>query len=333
MKYAVVGLGAVGSIIGGFIAQTGENIVLIGKKNQIERIKKYGIKIDDVEIKKNNMILTERFSYLSDVDVVFVCVKSQDTENVARSINKHLKDKALIVSLQNGVRNASILEKITGVKTLSGIILFNAVYNKAGDVSLTMRGGILLEYNRDRKDMIIEIHKLLKKAGFRVKLIEDINAALWSKLVLNLQIAVTALTGQTIKESIGNKTSRELIIATIEEGIQITRGSGIKLSALPYVDPNRMIWVLKTFGFLSPIISSYVLGLKKEARNSMWQSLSRGKSTEIDYINGEIVKLAKQNGLQAPINTKLVELIKEVEKEHSMKRFEPYELKKILKNG
>ena len=74
-----------------------------------------------------------------------------------------------------------------------------------------------------------------------------------------------------------------------------------------------------------------MMKIKGNARTSMWQSLSRGKSTEIDYINGEIVNLARKNNLKAPINTKLVELIKEAERKHLTKSYEPNELKKVLK--
>jgi 2-dehydropantoate 2-reductase len=323
MRYAVVGLGAVGSLLGGLLAKTGDNITLIGKKNQVDVIKKNGITIDGVHIIEN-LHVADKFSSLTDVDVVFVCVKSYDTIELALKIKKYLKKSALIVSMQNGVGNARQLEGITGVKTLSSVVLFNAIYKRAGNVTLTMKGGLLLENNK-------EIHKVLKKAGFKVEIIYDIYTALWSKLVLNLQIAVTALTGQSIKESIKDRVSRKIIISTMNEGLWIVKRSEIRLKALPKVDPRKMIWILKTGGFLSNMLSSHIIGLKENARNSMWQSLSRCKPTEIDYINGEIVNLAKQNNLKAPINTKLVELIKEAERKHLTKSFEPNELKKILK--
>ena len=72
------------------------------------------------------------------------------------------------------------------------------------------------------------------------------------------------------------------------------------------------------------------MGLKEGARNSMWQSLSRGKPTEIEYINGEIVKLAQQHNLKAPINEKLVDLVKQAEKTHATASFQPKDLKRCL---
>lgn len=330
MRYAVVGLGAVGSLIGGLLAKTGDDITLIGRKNQVDVIKKNGITIDGVHIIEN-LHVTDKFSSLTDVDVVFVCVKSYDTYELALKIKNYLNKSALIVSMQNGVGNARQLEGITGVKTLSSVVLFNAIYKKAGNVTLTMKGGLLLEYNKEKYATILKIHNVLKKAGFNVEIIDDIYTALWSKLVLNLQIVVTALTGQSIKESIKDRISRKIIISTMNEGLRVVKRSKIRLKALPRVDPRKMIWILKTGGFISNVLSSRIIGLKENARNSMWQSLSRGKPTEIDYINGEIVNLAKQNNLKAPINTKLVELIKEAERKHLTKSFEPNELKKILK--
>ena len=128
MKYAVIGLGAIGSIIGGLLTKSGEKVILIGKKNQVEEISKNGIKINVI----NNTIFVENvqvstdLSLIKDSDVVIICVKSQDTQNLAKEMKKFIKDSCLIISLQNGIRNSKILKENTGNTSFSGVILFNA---------------------------------------------------------------------------------------------------------------------------------------------------------------------------------------------------------------
>ena len=332
MKYAVIGLGAVGSIIGGLLAKSGLNVVLIGKKSQVEIINKKGIKIDGINgsIIVENVIASSDLASLDDIDVIIICVKSNDTQNLANSLKDHIKKSASIVSLQNGIRNSTILEKTTGNRVVSGVILFNALYSKPGEVSLTIKGGLVLEADESYMEFIRPITNSFNKTGLNSKTVNHIQGCQWNKLIVNLQNAVTALTGQTIKESIVNNDSRAILIATMKEGINVLKQSGISLKTLPDIDPKKMVRRLSLFNSALIRIGSRFMGLKENARTSMWQSLSRGKPTEIDYINGEIVNLAKKNNLKAPINLKLVELVKKAEKERIKNSFEPNKLRTIL---
>lgn len=331
MKYAVIGLGAVGSIVGGILTKSDKNVILIGKKNQVEVINNHGLKINGINgsfLLKNKNASSDLTS-LEDVDLIIICVKSQDTENLAYTIKDHIKKSALILSLQNGVRNSNILNRITGIKTISGVVLFNALYSKPGEVTLTIRGGLLIKEDSSYKKEIEGLINSFNKEGLSSKSDTNIEEYKWSKLIVNLQNAVTALTDQTIKESIIDSYTRSILIATMEEGINILEKSGIKTKPLPDMDPKKIIKRLKKYNTIFLKIGSKLMRLKN-AKNSMWQSLSRSKKTEIDYINGEIVNLANKNNIQAPINTKLVQLIKEIEATHIKRIYKPYELKEIL---
>ena len=332
MKYAVIGLGAVGSIIGGLLAKSGEEVILIGKSNQVEEIRKKGIKINGLNnlIHVDNVEVSTDLSLVSDSDIIIICVKSQDTQNLAEELKKFIRKSTIIISLQNGVRNSRILKEVTGNTVFSGIILFNALYNKPGDVTLTLKGGLILETSSLYKERIEGFIKVFNKYKIESTLETNIQGFLWSKLVVNLQNAVTALTGQTIKDSIVDKDSRAIIIATMKEGLDILQKSKIPYKTLPDIDPKITIRRLKILNSVLLKLGSRILKLNETARSSMWQSLYRGRPTEIDYINGEITDLAKKNDLKAPINKKLIELIKEAEKNNKTKSYEPAKLKEIL---
>lgn len=329
MKYAVIGLGAVGSVIGGLISKNNKNITLIGKKKQIEQIEKNGLKItkNKSETTIENLNLSSDFSSIKKVDIIFVCIKSQDTKKLFLDLKDHMKEETVIVSLQNGVRNTEIINKIVKNKVLSSVILFNALYKKPGQVDLTIKGKILLE---DDKKYSKKIYELFKDTGIKITLVENIKKFQWSKLILNLQIAVTAITGQTIKESIINKDSRKIIAETMYEGVKIVEKSGIKIESLPDLDPKKMIKRLTKLNTFFLKIGSKFLGVSEKARNSMWQSLVRNRKTEIEYINGEIVKLAEKNKMSAPINRKLVRMIKDLEKKERRYNIKPEKLRKML---
>lgn len=332
MKYAVIGLGAIGGIIGGLLTKSGEKVILIGKKNQSEEISKKGLKINGINnsILVKNVHVSTDFSLISESDVIIICVKSQDTENVANELKKYIKKSAFIVSLQNGVRNSKIIKEITGNRVFSGVVLFNALYIKPGEVTLTLKGGLIIETDSLYKEELESFIKLLTKSGIESRLDANIEGYLWSKLIVNLQNAVTALTGQTIKESLINKDSRATIIATMKEGLNILQKSKTPYKTLPDIDPKVTIRRLTILNSVLLKLGSRILKLNANARGSMWQSLYRKRQTEIDYINGEIVNLAKKHNLESPINKKLVELVKEAEETSNTKSYEPSKLKEIL---
>lgn len=324
MKYAVIGIGAVGSIIGAVLSKSNKNVILIGKKNQIDILNKNGLTIKGLNIKQQSIKATSEIAMLNNVDIIFICIKSQDTQKLANKIKKYLKKSAIIISLQNGIENAETIEKITNIKTISGIVLFNSFYYKTGECKITLKKGLILENHSISKN----ISDILNKNGLKSIIIDDIKPYLYSKLIVNLQNAVSSLTNQTTRRSIYNKYSREIIVETMKEGLNILKKSNIKIKRLSDIDPVVMIKRLEKYNSIFLLIGSCFTGLKKNARNSMWQSLNRKKTTEIDYINGVIVNIAKNNNLNAPINKKLIELIKK--KEKASKQYNPIKLKKIL---
>jgi 2-dehydropantoate 2-reductase len=331
MKYAVIGLGAVGSIVGGIIKKSEKDVLFFGKPNQVDIINKNGIKVSGINglIHIKNPKISSDLSTLKDVDFIIICVKSYDTQNLANQLKKHIKKSAIILSLQNGINNSNIISKITGNKTISGIVLFNALYENPGESKLTIKGGLLIEDDKSNSEAIQDLIDTFKLVGLSSISAENIKGYQWSKLIVNLQNAVTTLTGQTIKESIIDTDTRSILIATMNEGMNVLRKSYISINSLPDMDPKKMINRLSYYNSIILRIGSRLLRLQN-ARTSMWQSISRGKQTEIDYFNGEIVNLAKKNKIRAPINEKLVKLVKEAEKKRLTKSYEPFELRKIL---
>jgi len=332
MKYAIIGIGAIGTVVGAILRKSGNDVLLIVKENQIETISKKGLKVTGLKksINVNDIKTTSDLSSLKDTDVIIVCVKSQDTKKLANDIKKYINKSSLFISLQNGTRNSEILEEETGHNAISGVVMLNALNLNTGEARITIKGGVLLGYKNKYETEIKIIIDSFKKFGLTSYSKRDIKSYQYSKLIVNLQNAVTALTGQTVKESIIDSNSRRILTETMKEGMDVLEKSKIPIKTLPEMDPIKIIKRLSFFNSIFLKLGSRLMKIDN-AKTSMLQSILRGKPTEIDYINGEIVRIAKENNLKAPINNKLVELVKEIEKKDKKIKYNPYELRKILK--
>ncbi|MEF8879376.1 MAG: 2-dehydropantoate 2-reductase [Candidatus Thermoplasmatota archaeon] len=329
MRFAVIGLGAVGTAVGGLLSNYEKDVVLIGKKPQVEKINKNGIEIylKRDKIKVHNPVVSSNLETLEDIDVVFICVKSQDTEKLAKDLKKNIGKKTIIVSLQNGVRNKDFLKRHLKNEVLLSVVLFNVLYLEPGKVKITMPGCLYLQKTKKSSRKISE---KLNQAGLKTKTVDNIKGYLWSKLIFNVQNAVTALTGQTLRDSFINRDSKKIIIEILNESLDIADNTDIETKKLPRFDPKKLIFKLRFLNSFLLKIGISLIGLNQNAKNSMQQSLLRNKKTEIDYINGEIVRLAEKNNLHAPLNYKLVELVKKVEEDKSYKKINPKKLRGIL---
>ena len=327
MKYAVIGPGAIGSIIY-YILEDKRDAILITKPYQLKILKEKGLKIKEFNKTVRtirNVNVTSSFPKLKEVDVIFLCVKSTDTREVAEKIKGNVKKSALIISLQNGVRNTDILSKITGITSIPGVVTFNATLNEIGEVLLTMKGNIYLQNNKEFEYILNDIREIFNSSSIKIKLVDDITSLAWSKLVINLQNAITAITGQTIRQSLIDPISRKIIYHTLEEGIKVVEKKGVKLGFSFVLNPKLLLFLLRLPTFFIRF-GVRLMRIESDAKSSMLQSILRGKQTEVEFLNGEIDKLARNMGLRAPINKKLVQIIKEMEKRKKIKFMSPLEL-------
>ncbi len=327
MRYAVIGPGAIGSIIY-CILEDKRDAILITKPYQLKILKEKGLKIKEFNKTVRtirNVNVTSSFPKLKEVDVIFLCVKSTNTKEVAKKIKGNVKKSALIISLQNGVRNTDILSKITGITSIPGVVTFNATLNEIGEVLLTMKGNIYLQNNKEFEYILNDIKEIFNSSSIKIKLVDDITSLAWSKLVINLQNAITAITGQTIMESLIDSISRKIIYHTLKEGIEVVEKKGVKLGFSFILNPKLLLFLLRLPTFFIRF-GVRLMRIESDAKSSMLQSILRGKPTEIEFLNGEIDKLARNMGLKAPINRELVQIVKEMERKKEHRFMPPLEL-------
>jgi 2-dehydropantoate 2-reductase len=316
-----MGAGAIGCYVGGRLAMAGSDVVFVGRARIQEELQRDGLTLTDVAPKemptrtlapaKLNVVTNE--SALRDCGVILVCVKSEQTRDAGLAIARVAKD-AIVVSLQNGLHNAEVLRESLSHDTVrAGIVGFNVVWQSNGTFRRATTGPLVIEASTDAR--IEELGRSLRSAGFQVELPNDIRPQQWSKLILNLNNAVSALTDAPTQKLVFDPGYRRIIGAVMSEALAIMKNANIRIGKLGPVPARFLPWMLRLPTGLLKLASRLQVEIDPEARSSMWEDLSRRRKTEVEHLNGEIVRLAASIGQRAPLNEKIVELIHRAEKE------------------
>jgi 2-dehydropantoate 2-reductase len=317
MKIAVIGAGSVGSVIGGLLSQAGEDVTLIGRKPHVDLIKQKGLILNG---ESGELVIrvkaAEHLDFKS--DLVLLTVKTQDVEASVRKIQPYLSG-GLVVTMQNGVRADDLVAAVLGKENIiSSVVFFNSSFLEPGKVvfSPTSRKPALLigEPFGANGNRLQSLLALLNKA-VPTDVSEDIRGAHWTKLLWNVNTAVPAVTGLSMQEGNQYPQIRELNINLMKEGLEVIKLAGIKTAPIPGWELSLMEKMVNMpLAEASLIMKNSVESLgKRPVLGSILQSIKRGKSTEIDYLNEEIVNLGKQKGIPTPVNSLIVELVHKIE--------------------
>ena len=301
MKIIVVGSGAIGSLYGAFLSRLEDTeVILVGRNPHVSAIQSKGLKIKG--IMGEHIFKIKATKYTSDVDnadLVIVTTKTYDTVTAAKSA-KHLTDAgASILLIQNGLGTEDLVAKaLNTTKVLRATTCMGALKTSPGVVTATGCG--LTEIGSrypENYELVENLSKMMKEVGFDVRTSENIEGVVWTKTLVNCGInPVGALTGLSNGDVYKNKALRGLIVRLVKEAVQVVEALGIELTT---EDPVR-----------------YALGTAKATGdniNSMLQDLQAGKRTEIDAITGEVIRLAKQLGIETPSSEAVYVLVKALE--------------------
>lgn len=312
---AIIGAGAIGSLIGGILAGEGHDITLIGNRDHMETIENDGLKIDGVKGNFKVEIKTDT-SLDFKPDMVFVAVKTQDVDTACHNIKDRVRGIP-VVMMQNGIRSTTIASEIFGEDSvISCILLLNARFTKPGHVTYIKEAPIIIG-NRSSENMErLEILQLLFNHVAKTVINNNIIGVQWSKLFINaLGNSLDGMTGLTLGEYIDHTELRKIGIRILKEALRSVEKAGIKLEDLPGIPMSFFKYIIKLPTPIGAGILKRLMTSKSddETMTSTLQSLKKGKKTEIDYINGEFVKLSEKSGLNAPYNKLAVELIHTIE--------------------
>ena len=303
MRITIIGAGAMGSLFGGLLSSVAEVGLVDLWREHVDAIRRDGLRLVEPTGEQVVQIsATTDPAEAGPTDLAIIFVKSHQTEWGAEIAGSILKPDGLALTLQNGLGNRDVLARVLGAaRAWQGVTAHGATLLGPGRVRHAGRGPTHLETRPDIASRAEQVTGLFQQAGIVTHLSPDLDSLIWGKLVVN--VGINALTGIL---RVPNGLLREiepalsLMDAAVGEAVQVARAKGI---ALPYDDPIHKV--------------HDVCAATAANRSSMLQDVLRGSSTEIDVINGAIVREASALGLQAPVNQMLTQFIKAIEASYS----------------
>ncbi|MEI9926303.1 MAG: 2-dehydropantoate 2-reductase [Bradyrhizobium sp.] len=309
----IAGAGSIGCFVGGMLAAAGAGVALLARPRVIAEIQGHGLKLSSFEglerqIAASQLTLSDDPKILSRVGVVLVTVKSADTPQIADVIARHAPHDADIISLQNGVGNASVLrERLPGRRVLAGMVPFNVVAPGEGRFHRATSGDIVIEQDD------AGTAKQLSVPGLTMRPTADIAGVQWGKLIVNLNNALNALSGLPLREQLVQRAWRQLFADQIAEALAAIKAEGISPVSPTPIPVNWLPHLLRLPDALFSMLLGRTMKIDPEARSSMWEDLQRGRRTEIDYLQGVITAIADRRHLAVPLSRRIVALIKSAE--------------------
>lgn len=334
LKIAIFGAGSIGCYLGGQLASAGADVIFIGRERFKSEIESDGLTLTHFERDKV-LISSDQFTFsleprdISSADIILLTTKSQDTASSAKSIAAHSKADAIVISFQNGVSNPAVLREHLSQKVLGAVVPFNVTGKGPGHFHCGTEGDLTVEHLSDPRLEILR--ELFARAGQGLILSPDILAVQWGKLLVNLNNALNTLTGGTLKLGLLQRDYRRALALIVEEGFSVVKGTGIDPAAFGKADAAKMIKILRLPNFIYKVIMNKIVKIDAAARSSMLDDLEMGRVSEIDYLQGEIVRLAEKTEQSAPRNKIILDLVNEAFSKGVSPKFSGAEIYKRLK--
>ncbi len=301
MRLVVLGAGAIGSLLGGLLSEVGEDVTLIGRRAHVRAIRSNGLHIDGVTGRRKIKVKAEVApSRAGKADLVLCTVKAYDTRAAAADARPLISKESIFLCMQNGLDvEKEAAHEIGAEQIVRGVTNNGALLVKPGYVKHTGLGDTLIGCpDKKWRDKINELVKALNSAGLPAEITERIHDIVLSKVLVNVGInPLGAITHLRNGDLVKNPLLKDLMKSAVEEALRVVDKLGISI-----VDGDI---VEKTFKVAEATAPN---------KNSMLQDVEKGKRTEIDFINGAIVRIGEEIGVSTPINYTLTALVKGLER-------------------
>jgi len=297
VRAAVLGAGAVGCFFGGMLARAGNPVTLIGRPVHVEAIRKAGLHFQGLKFDEHIAVqASTEASAVRGARLILFCVKSTDTEQAAGQIAPFLDAGSIVVNLQNGVDNTERIQARVAVPVIPAVVYVATEMAGPGHLKHHGRGDLVIGSLNGKTDSLEKIKTWFEAANVPVKISENVAGELWAKLVVNCAYnALSAITQLPYGKLINGAGIRETMRDVVEETLAVAKASGVKMA------PDMLA---RTYQIAQAMPAQY---------SSTAQDLARGKPTEIDHLNGYVVRRGEALGVPTPANRALHALVKLLE--------------------
>ncbi len=306
-KIVVMGAGAVGCYFGGILSRAGHDVTLIARPEHVNAIRDQGLHMDCMTFQEFVAVhASTELDAIKDADLILFCVKSPDTLATIELIRLYLKPEAIILSLQNGVDNCERIRSVVDNPVFPAVVYVATMMAGPGRLKHNGRGELVIgpwesndsESNAAQMQMLGEISALLAHAGIPCPVSQDVRRDLWFKFLVNCSYNAISAIGQIeYGKMVSVDSVKELIDTLADEVLAIAHHEQINITKEEATQANDMI--------ANTMVTQ---------RSSTAQDIARKKSTEIDFLNGLVVKKGRAYGIATPANQSVYALVKMMEK-------------------
>ena len=296
---AVLGAGAVGCYFGGMLARAGHAVTLIGRPAHVEVFRREGLRFEAKTFDERVKVLADTEpSGVKGASLVLFCVKSTDTEAAAAQVAPHLAPGAIVVNLQNGVDNTERIQARVPNPVIPAVVYVATEMAGPGHLKHHGRGDLVIG-STDAKvtaPMLAHVKALFEPAGVPVVVSDNVAAELWMKLVVNCAYnAISAIAQLPYGEMVKGAGIPETMRDVIAETLAVAKAKGVVMPA------DTLERVMKIAGAMPAQYSSTA------------QDLARAKRTEIDHLNGYVMRAGESLGVPTPVSRALFALVRLLE--------------------
>ncbi len=320
LRIAMIGAGAIGGITAAHMKQAGYDVHLVCKHDEIARLtRERGLHITGVHGEKQVQIpaVATIEELQGTFDLCLIATKAYDMPEAAAQMQGKLRADAWVVSMQNGICTDALAKVVGKERTVGCVIGWGATMHAPGELEMTSEGEFIIGRIDGGDAQALRPLQQAMQSVVTTEISDTILSELYSKLIVNSCItSLGAICGLRLGEMMKIKQARKIFLAIIGEAVQVARA--MHLQVPPFGGKLDYEKLMAGSGFFSDLrrhTMIRIVGMKfKDLKSSSLQSLERNRPTEIDYFNGYICQKGWEHGVETPINARLTEMVKQIER-------------------
>jgi 2-dehydropantoate 2-reductase len=314
VRIAIIGAGAVGGTLAALLTRAGHEVAVTARGENLRAIREHGIRLDGGFGEIVARVAADEHLTAAPA-LAILATKAQDADAALAPEVARLGDAPLLV-VQNGLGGLTGAGRIAPSSPfLGGLALFAASYLEPGHVTITGANPMIVGAAPGTDRAVLERVVAVLRDALPVEVTDDIEGAQWTKLLINHVNALPAITGLSVQEVVADRRLRRVMTASMRETVRIARRAGVRFARVQGVSGRalKLVGALPLgLGAFFPRLLARRMGSVPNPGSTL-QSIRRGRRTEIDYLNGAVVDVARRDGGEAPVNAAIVALVHEVE--------------------
>jgi len=310
MRIAVIGAGAIGGTMAALLDRAGHQVTVVARGENLAAIRDGGLRFDGAWGEHLARVrATEALDSIPELAIV--ATKAQDAESAIAAQARFLGGIPVVV-VQNGLEALDSARRAAPRSDVIGALaLYAASHLSPGVVTVTAAGATYLG------GPVLATLYASKPIGavMPVRLTDNFEGAQWTKLVVNHVNALPAITGLSVQQVVADRRLRHLLTRSMREAVRVAKAKGVVFETMSGLSDLALRLLLRlpvSFGQLLPAMMARRMGRTPNPGSTL-QSIRRGQPTEIDYLNGAVVRIGAELGVPTPVSSALVELVHEVE--------------------